>query len=111
MDQDRDPGVREDLDRFAAEEDRSDAMAAVRGHDDQVAGVRVRGFDDRLVGMHMLDAGSHAHDPGRLRRMGGGAKRLLGMFPHAKATPKDYRFRLALSGRSYNSIPDGMCPP
>ena len=28
-----------------------------------------------------------------------------------KATPKDYRFRSALSVRSYNSIPDGMCRP
>ena len=29
----------------------------------------------------------------------------------AKATPKDYRFRLVLLGRSYNSILGGMCPP
>jgi hypothetical protein len=29
----------------------------------------------------------------------------------AKAMPKDYRFRSALSVKSYNSIPDGMCRP
>jgi hypothetical protein len=28
-----------------------------------------------------------------------------------KAMPKDYRFRSALSVKSYNSIPDGMCRP
>ena len=29
----------------------------------------------------------------------------------ARATPKNYRFRSALSARWYNSTPDGMCRP
>ena len=34
MDQHRNLAMREDLDRFAAEDNRRDAVAAVRGHDD-----------------------------------------------------------------------------
>ena len=33
MDKHRDFAMREDLDRLAADDDRGDAMAAVRGHD------------------------------------------------------------------------------
>ena len=47
--------MREDLDRLAAEDERGDAMSAVRGHYDQVAVFRLRGGDDRLVGMLMLE--------------------------------------------------------
>jgi hypothetical protein len=55
MHQYRDLGMREYLDRLAAEDDRGDAVAAVRGHDDKVTAFRLRGLDDRLVGMLMLD--------------------------------------------------------
>jgi hypothetical protein len=40
---------------WALEDDRGDAVAAVRGHDDKVTAFRLRGLDDRLVGMLMLD--------------------------------------------------------
>ena len=36
MDQHRDLAMREYLDRLAAEDERGDAVAAVRGHDDEV---------------------------------------------------------------------------
>ena len=55
MDQHRDPGVREYLDRPAAEDDRGDAVAPVRSHDDKVTASRLRGFDNRLVGVLMLN--------------------------------------------------------
>jgi hypothetical protein len=48
MDQHRDLGMREYLDRLAAEDERGDAVAAVRGHDDEVTAFRHRGIDDRL---------------------------------------------------------------
>jgi hypothetical protein len=67
MDQDRDLGMREDLDRLAAEDDRGDAVTAVRGHDDQVTAFRRRGIDDRLVGMLILHMDRLACDAGRLR--------------------------------------------
>ena len=62
--------MREDLDRLAAKDDRGDAVAAVRGHDDQVAAFRCRGIDDRLVGMLMLDLDRLAGDTRCLRRIG-----------------------------------------
>ena len=43
--------MREYLDRFAAKEDRGDAVPAVRGHNDKVTAFRRRGIDDRLVGV------------------------------------------------------------
>jgi len=55
MDQYRDLGMGEYLDRLAAEDERGDAVAAVRGHDDEVTAFRHRGIDDRLVGMLILD--------------------------------------------------------
>jgi hypothetical protein len=54
MNKDRNLAMREYLDRLAAQDDRGDAAAAVRGHDDQVAVFRIRGIDDRPVGMLML---------------------------------------------------------
>jgi hypothetical protein len=42
--------MREYLDRLAAEDDRGDAVAAVRGHDDKITPFQFRGIDDRLVG-------------------------------------------------------------
>ena len=62
MHQYRDLGMREYLDRLAAEDERGDAVAAVRGHDDEVTAFRHRGIDDRLVGMLMLDLYHRACD-------------------------------------------------
>src|SRR5271166_3403417 len=42
MNQHRDLGMREYLDRLAAKEDRGDAVAAVPRHDDKVTGFRIR---------------------------------------------------------------------
>src|ERR1700691_2079276 len=50
------------LDCLAAEDDRRDAVAAVRSHDDEVAAFRCRGVDDRLVGLFMLDLDRLADD-------------------------------------------------
>ena len=55
MHQYRDLRMRAYLDRLAAEDDRGDAVAAVRGHDDKVTAFRLRGINDRLVGMLMFD--------------------------------------------------------
>jgi hypothetical protein len=41
MDQYRDLGMREYLDRLAAEDKRGDAVAAMRGHDDEVTSFRL----------------------------------------------------------------------
>ena len=49
MDQYRDLGMREYLDRLAAEDERGDAVAAVRGHDDEVTAFRHRGIDDQSI--------------------------------------------------------------
>ena len=67
MDEHRDLGMREYLDRLAAEDDRGDAVAAVRGHDDQVTAFRLRGVDDRSLGMLMLDVDHLAGDSCCLR--------------------------------------------
>jgi len=83
MDQYRDLGMREDLDRLAAEDERGDAVAAVRGHDDEVTAFRPRGIDDRLVGMLMFDLHHLAWDARCLRRVGDGAKSFLGMSLHS----------------------------
>src|SRR5271167_4837268 len=83
MDQYRDLGMREYLNGLAAEDDRGDAVAAVRGHDDKVAAFRPRGIDDRLVGMLMLDMDHLAGDACCLRCLGDGAESLLGVLLHA----------------------------
>src|SRR5580704_810581 len=70
MDQHGDLAMGEDLDRLAAEHDRGNATAAVRGHDDQVAAFQSRGSDDRLVGMLMFDLDRLACDAGSLRSAG-----------------------------------------
>jgi len=49
VDQDRKLAVREHLGGFAADQQAGDAAAAVGGHENQVALVRLRGLDDRLV--------------------------------------------------------------
>ena len=83
MDQYRDLGMREHLDRLAAEDDRGEAMAAMRGHDDKVTAFRLRGIDDRLVGMLLLDLDHLAWDAFRLHCAGDGAESFLGMLPYA----------------------------
>jgi hypothetical protein len=47
--------MRKGLDRLAAEEERGDAVATVRGHDDQVAALQLCDIDDRPVGVLILD--------------------------------------------------------
>jgi hypothetical protein len=49
MDQYRDLGIRAYLERLAAQDDRGDAVAAVRGHDDAVAAIRVSRIAGRLT--------------------------------------------------------------
>ena len=83
MDQYRDSGMREYLDRLAAEDDRGYAVAAVRGHDDKVTPFRLRGIDDGLIGMLMLNVDHLASNACRLRRLGDSPKSFLGMLVHA----------------------------
>ena len=84
MHQYRDLGMREYLDRLAAEDDRGDAVAAVRGHDDKVTAFRLRGLDDRLVGMLMLDIDCIGTPTPAARAASATAPRvLIGMLFHA----------------------------
>jgi hypothetical protein len=83
MNQYRDLGMRKYLDGLAAEDDRGDAVSAVRGHDDQVAVFRLRGIDDRLEGMLMLNLDGLARDACCLRCTDHGAKSFLCMLVHA----------------------------
>jgi hypothetical protein len=62
MNQYRDLTMREDLDCFAAENDRGDAVATVRGHDDQITAFRLRCFYDCPIGILMLDMNQVAGD-------------------------------------------------
>src|SRR5689334_15495347 len=55
MDEHRNFAMCEDLEGLAAEDQRGDAVAAVRSHDDQIAASQGRGIDNGLVGMLMLD--------------------------------------------------------
>ena len=55
MDEDRYIAMRKHLDGLAAEQQRRDAVAPMRSHDDKVAAFRSRGIDDRLVGTIILD--------------------------------------------------------
>ena len=61
----------QNLDCLAAEDERGDAAAPVRGHDDEVAAFRPGGVDDRLVGMLMLNMNRFAGDACLLRRVSG----------------------------------------
>ncbi len=58
--------MRSDLDRLTAKDDRGDAVAATRGHDDQVTAFRPCGIDDGLMGMLVLDLDYFAYDACRL---------------------------------------------
>jgi hypothetical protein len=59
--------MREYLQRLTAQDDRGDAVAAVRCHDNQVTAFRPGGIDDCLIGMLMLDLDHFACDACRLR--------------------------------------------
>ena len=83
MDQYRNLGMCEYLDRLAAEDDRGDPVAAMRGHDDKVTAFRLRGIDDRLVGMLLLNMDHLAWDACRLRCAGDGAESFLGTLLYA----------------------------
>ena len=50
-DEDRNFSVRENLIRHAAQDDRGNAAAAVRRHDDEIASSLLGGLDNRLMGM------------------------------------------------------------
>jgi len=84
MDHHRNLGVCEYLERLAAENDRSNTMATVRGHDDEIAAFRFRCIDDRLVGMLMLDLDRLARDACFLRCVHDGAKSFHGMLLHPR---------------------------
>src|SRR5580704_16065657 len=60
----RDLGMRQHLDRLAAEKERSDAAPPMRGHDDQITPFRGGGIDDRLIRMLALDLDGLACDTG-----------------------------------------------
>jgi hypothetical protein len=76
MDQRRNLAMREHFERLAAEDDRRDAVAAKRGHDDEVTAFRRRGIDDRPVGMLMLDMDRVACHARHLRGASDGAENL-----------------------------------
>ena len=63
--------MREHLDRLTAEHERRDAVATMRGHDDEIAAFRSRGIDDRPVGMLVLDLDRVERDTGRFCRVAG----------------------------------------
>jgi hypothetical protein len=83
MDEYWDLGMREHLDRLAAEDDRGNAVTAVRGHDDKVTAFRYRGIDNRPVRTLILDMDPLACDACCLRCMDDGAKNFLGTLLHA----------------------------
>jgi hypothetical protein len=99
MDEYRDLGMCEYLDRLAAQEDRGHTVAAVRGHDDKVAGFRRRGIDDRLVGMLMLEMDQLAQDACCDRGMAEEIAALEEPYvPHGVVRFVWYRFSVLISG-------------
>src|SRR6266567_4988407 len=76
-------GVREYLDGLAAEDDRGDAVATVRGHDDQVTAFRCRRIDNRSVGMLVLELNLLACYACCLRQVGDLAENFLSTLLHA----------------------------
>ena len=69
-DEDRNFSVRENLIRHAAQDDRGNAAAAVRRHDDEIAFSLLGGLDNRLMGMILQDLRGFALDPRRARCFG-----------------------------------------
>src|SRR5271157_1314665 len=94
MDENRYFAMRKHLDGLAAEQQRRDAVAPMRSHDDKVAAFRSRGIDDRLVGTIILDLQGVARDAGGLRRVRGDAQRFVSLGRYA---------RLVLGGRVFHS--------
>ena len=68
--------MREHFDCLAAENDRGDAVATMRGHDDKVTALRLRGIDDRLVRMFVVDNDQLVDNACCLRRASAGAQDL-----------------------------------
>jgi hypothetical protein len=64
MDENRYFAMRKHLGGLAAEQQRRDAVAPMRSHDDKVAAFRSRGIDDRLVGTIIIDLQGVACDAG-----------------------------------------------
>ena len=93
MDENRYFAMRKHLGGLAAEQQRRDAGAPMRSHDDKVAAFRSRGIDDRLVGMIILDLQRVARDAGGLRRFRGDAQRFVSLGRYA---------RLVLGGRVFD---------
>ncbi len=79
MDENRYFAMRKNLGGLAAEQQRRDAVAPMRSHDDKVAAFRSRGIDDRLVGTIILDLQGVARDAGSLCRVRGDAQRFTSL--------------------------------
>jgi hypothetical protein len=71
--------MRQYLDRLAAEDDRRDPVAAVRGYDDQISAFRRRAIDNRPIVMLMLGLDHLARNSCCFRYRGDGAKSFFGM--------------------------------
>src|SRR5258706_1987003 len=74
MDENRNLGVREHFDGFAAEDDCRNAAASVRGHLNEVTALNSSSIDDGLVRMFMLDVDGLACNPRRFCRVGDSAE-------------------------------------
>jgi hypothetical protein len=95
MDENRYFAMREHLDRLTAEHERRDAVAPMRGHDDEIAAFRSGGIDDRMVGMLVLKLDRVERDTSRFCRVDGCAERFSGVGRYA---------RLVLSRRVLNRL-------
>jgi hypothetical protein len=76
--------MREHLDRLTPEHERRDAVAPMRGHDDEIAAFRSGGIDDRLVGMLVLELDRVERDTSRFCRVDGCAERFSGVGRYAR---------------------------
>jgi hypothetical protein len=65
MDENRNLGVREHVDGFAAEDNCQNAAASVRGHHNEVTALGSSGVNDGLVRMFVLDLDGLACNPRR----------------------------------------------
>jgi len=84
MDENRYFAMREHLDRLTAEHERRDAVAPMRGHDDEIAAFRSGGIDDRMVGVFVLELDRVECDTSRPCRVDGCAKRSSGVGRYAR---------------------------
>src|SRR5450432_4007009 len=83
IDENRDLGVRQYLDRLAAEYDRRHAAPSVRRHQNEIASLGQGGVDDRLVGMLVGFVEGLADDIRRLCSGCYGAQQLCGGLVYA----------------------------